>query len=102
MQEAIDALEQPLREQVILDIEKMETRGIRGAVPPLAKHLDGDVYYVRSEVHGCGWFRTFYFRSGRTSFYGFAGYFKNRDKLPRRVVEQVMEKCQQYQNMKER
>ena len=62
----------------------------------MVAHLEGDIYYVRSMVKGCGWFRAFYFRDGRFSLFGFFGYFKNRDKLPSRVHKQILQKFEDY------
>lgn len=94
---AIDALDPVLRHKVNKDIQKVVTRGIDRVGEPLVAHFEGDIYYVRSMVKGCGWFRTFYFRSGRFSLYGFFGYFKKGAKLPRRIRKQVLAKYEDYQ-----
>ena len=92
----IEDLEEVLAHQVRKDIEKVATRGIQNVSEPLVGHLEGDIYYVRSMVKGCGWFRTFYFRDGRVSFFGFFGFFKKSDRVPKRVLKVVLEKAEEY------
>lgn len=92
----IAALDPVLAHQVEQDIKKVETRGIDNVGEPLVSHLDGDVWYVRSMVKGCGWFRTFYFRDGRISLFGFYGYFKKSKRLPNRVRKLVLQKSEQH------
>lgn len=96
LEAALDDLEPVLKHKVLKDIEKVETRGINGVSEPLVKKLEGDIYYVRSMVKGCGWFRTFYFRDGRFSFFGFYGYFKKRGRLPGRIVKEIIRKYEEH------
>jgi hypothetical protein len=91
-----------LAHQVDRDIDKLVTRGIQNVGEPLVGHLEGDIYYVRSMVRGCGWFRTFYFRNGLTSLLGFYGFFKTSDRLPGRVKKVILERHEQYKNRRKK
>lgn len=92
LQDFIESQEAAVQRQIAVNIEKLETRGVNGAREPLVGHMQDDVYYLRCNVEGYGWFRCFFFRDGPTSFCGFFGLDKKTNRIPRRVAKQIMQK----------
>ncbi|HEY7767211.1 type II toxin-antitoxin system RelE/ParE family toxin [Longimicrobium sp.] len=99
VQSFIDRLAPVPQRQVVRDLEKLASRGLK-ALPPLTGPVKGPVWELRSKVEGVGLYRLFYYRDGEASFRLFYAYQKKDEKLPDHVRAEVMKRYEQLTGRK--
>lgn len=89
-----------VQHKIRADLKKLRTRGVK-ARAPLVKHLEGDVYYLRSRCNPHGTFRIFYFRDGARSFRAFLAFQKKGRRIPKRIRKRALHRFKQIKEAEE-